>query len=107
MTERKAADENMDELLKRALADDLPADVAAVMRERIERFREAKAGGEALAGGRAAAWGWLFRRSVWAAISILLLAAGIVLQGRGSSSPLAERISAVKAQYASQETTRR
>jgi hypothetical protein len=101
MTERKATGMNMDELLKRALADDLPADVAAGMRERIERFRKAKTGIEA------PAWGWAFRRSVWAALSILLLAAGILFQGRGSSSPLAERISAIKTQYASLGTTRR
>jgi hypothetical protein len=107
MTEKGVKNANLDELLKKALADDLPADVAAGMRERIEHFRGERAGGKAPARGRAAAWGWLFPRSVWAAISILLLAAGILLQGRGSSSPLAERIASVKAQYASQETTRR
>jgi len=107
MTERNSTDVNLDELLKRAFADDLPVDVAAGMRERIGRFREAKTGGEAAARGRAAVWEWLFRRSVWAAISILLLAAGILFQGRGSSSPLAERISAIKSQYASLDTTRR
>lgn len=107
MSEKKATDANLDELLKRALADDLPSDVAAGMRERIERFRAAKGGEEAPAPERAAVWGWLFRRSVWAAISILLLAAGIFLQERGSSSPLADRISAIKVQYASLGMTRR
>jgi hypothetical protein len=97
----------LDELLKMAFVDDLPVDAAAGMRERIGRFREAKTGGEAAARGRAAVWEWLFRRSVWAALSILLLAAGILLQGRGSPSPLADRISAIKSQYASLGTTRR
>jgi len=103
MTEKNAKDTNMDRLLKRALADDLPADVAAGMRERVKRFREAKAGSKAEARGRATAWGWVFRRSVWAAISILLLAAGILFQGRGSSSALADRISAIKVQFQIQE----
>ena len=107
MTERNSTNVSLDELLKKAFADDLPADVAAGMRERVERFREAKTGSAAAAPGRSAAWGWIFRRSVWAAISVLLLAAGILLQGRGSSSPLAERISAIKTQYASLGTTRR
>jgi hypothetical protein len=97
----------IDDLLRKALADDLPADVEAGMRRRIERFHAAKTQGEAPATGRAAAWGWLLRRSVWAALSILLLVAGILLQGGNSSSPLADRISAIKTQYASLETTRR
>jgi hypothetical protein len=107
MTERNPTNVNLDELLKKTFADDLPADVAAGMRERVERFREAKMGRAAEASRRTAAWGWLSRRSVWAAVSVLLLAAGILLQGRGSSSPLAERISAIKTQYASLGTIRR
>ena len=97
----------IDDLLRRALADDLPADVAAGMRDRIGRFRAAKTGGEAHDAGRAAARAWLFRRTVWAALSILMLIAGILLQGARSRSALADRISAIKAQYASLETTRR
>jgi hypothetical protein len=107
MTERDPTNVNLDKLLKEAFADDLPADAAAGMRERIKRFREAKSGGRALARGLVWPWEWIFRRSVWAAISVLLVAAGILLQGRGSSSPLAERISAVKTQYASLGTIRR
>jgi hypothetical protein len=96
---------NLDDLLRKALADDLPPDVAAGMRERMERFRARKTEGkpEAAAGP----WAWFFRRGVWATLSILLLVAGILLQGRGSSSPLADRISSVKAAFSSLETTRR
>jgi hypothetical protein len=85
-------DARVDELLRQALPDDLPAEVAAGMRERIARVRAARTGNAA----RAAAWAWLGRRSVWAALSVLLLAAGIILQGGKASSPLADRISALK-----------
>ncbi|MBN2409429.1 MAG: hypothetical protein JXE07_06800 [Candidatus Aminicenantes bacterium] len=95
----------MDDLLRKALADDLPPDVAAGMRERIESFRAGKTMREA--GPSAAARAWLFGRGVWAALSILLLAAGILLQGKRTSSPLADRISSVKAVFASLETPRR
>lgn len=99
-------DRELDELLREALADDLPGDVAAGMRERIDRFRAERT--EAAAGGDpAAAWGWLFRRGLWAALSILMLVAGLVLQGGKPRSPLAERIAAIKTEYASLDTTRR
>jgi len=97
---------DVDDLLRRALADDHPEEVAGGMRRRIERFRETKMEDEA-AGRSAAAWAWLGRRSVWAAISVLLLVAGILLQGGRSSSPLAQRIAALKTQYASLELPRR
>jgi len=98
----------IDDLLRRALADDLPAEVEAGMRRRIALFREAKAAGEAKARERdAAARAWLFRRGVWAALSLLLLAAGILLQGGKASSPLADRIAAIKTEFASLEPTRR
>ena len=98
----------IDDLLRKALPDDLPADVEAGMRRRIERFREARAEREAPAqAGGAAARAWLFRRSVWAALSILLLAAGILLQSWKSSSALADRIAAIKTEFASLEPTRR
>jgi len=97
MTEKNAETKTMDEVVRRALADDLPADVAAGMRERIRSFREAKTGVETPGRGHAA-WSWLSRRSVWAAVSILFLAAGILLQGGGFSSALADRISAIKVQ---------
>lgn len=98
----------VDGLLRRALVDDLPAEVEAGMRRRIALFREAKAAGEAKRHERAAAARtWLFRRTVWAALSLLLLAAGILLQGGKASSPLADRIAAIKTEFASLEPTRR
>jgi hypothetical protein len=104
-------DTEMDDLLRKALADDLPADVTSGMRDRIERFRAATTTGEATAAGRAASRtadrAWLFPRTVWAALSILMLVAGILLQGARSRSALADRISEVKTQFASLETTRR
>jgi len=103
MTVQHKDDTNMEDLLKKAFADDLPAEVAAGMRQRIERFRSGKARGEV----PSAAWAWFFRRSVWVALSILMLFAGILLQGAKSSSPLADRISALKAEFSSVPTTRR
>jgi len=100
-------DKGLDDLLKRALADDLPAEVEAGMRERIRSFRAGKAKDD----GRAAAWAAardrLFRRSAWAVLSILMLIAGFLLQGLGSRNPLAERIALVKAEFSTIETTRR
>lgn len=96
-------DRGLGDLLKRALADDLPADVEAGMRERIRSFRAGTAGG----GGRASAGAWLFRRSAWAVLSVLMLIAGFLLQGLGSRNPLAERIALVKAEFSAFETTRR
>lgn len=93
----------VDELLRLALKDDLPPDVEGGMRRRIDRFRAEKT--ELPAGS--AAWAWIFRRSVWAALSILMLVAGILLQGAKASSPLAKRISVVKAAFANLDTTRR
>lgn len=112
MTEErnKPMDRDLDELLREALADDLPDDVAAGMRARIARFREAKAAGEATAGRRTAppaAWAWLFRRGLWAALSALMLVAGLLLQGGKPRSPLAERIAAIKIEYSGLDTTRR
>jgi hypothetical protein len=97
---------DMDEILRKAFADDLPADAEAGMRERIRSFRARKAKRETQAASTAA-WAWLFRRGVWAALSILMLVAGILLQGAKASSPLADRISSIKSAYASLGTTRR
>lgn len=99
-------DRDVDGLLRRALADDLPADVAAGMRERTERFRAEKLAGAAPC-APPAAWAWLFRRGLWAALSVLMLVAGLLLQGSKPRSPLAERIAAIKIEYASLDTTRR
>lgn len=99
-------DRELDELLRKALADDLPDEVAAGMRARIARFRAEKLTGAA-SSAPSAAWAWLFRRGLWAALSILMLVAGLFLQGGKPRSPLADRISAIKAEIASLETTRR
>jgi hypothetical protein len=92
--DHKARD--IDGLIRRVFADDLPADVAAGMRKRIERFRAEKNGDRA----PAFSWAWLFRRSVWAALSILMLIAGILLQGLGSRNALADRISRIRTELA-------
>jgi len=103
MSARSMNDPEMDELLRKALADDLPAGVAAGMRDRIVRFRAGKMD----EGATSTAGAWYFRRSVWAALSILMLLAGILLQGGRSSSPLAERISEIKTEFVNIETPRR
>jgi hypothetical protein len=103
MIGKKNNDMDVDGLLRKAFADDLPADVEAGMRERIERFRERKMSDEK----PAAVWTWLFGRAVWAAVSILMLVAGILLQGSKPSSALADRISVIKAEFASLEPERR
>jgi len=103
MKTERDEDRALEGFLKAALADDLPADVEAGMRERIRRFRA----GPSKGGRSPAAWAWLSRRTVWAALSILMLVAGILLQGTRPSSPLADRISSIKSAYASLETPRR
>jgi hypothetical protein len=96
-------DEKVDGLLRRALADDLPAGVAAGMRARISRVRAVHEKSRA----PAAAWGWLRKRTVWAVLSVLMLVAGIILQGAASSSPLADRIASLKTAGPGQGQTRR
>jgi len=103
MTEKRPENRGLDELVKRTLADDLPADVAAAMRERIDRFRAGTARDER----RTAAWAWLFRRSVWAVLSVLMLLSGIFLQGAKARNPLADRISLIKAEFARSESAPR
>ena len=96
MTEKERSNQGVDDLLKRVLADDLPAGVEAGMRERIVRFRE---GTEKRGEPAGAAWTWLLGRGAAAVLSILVLVAGILLQGLGSRSSLAERITRVKAEF--------
>ena len=100
MTAKKHEVTGLDGLLKRALADDLPADVAAGMRDRIDRFREGTMRDER----RTTAWAWLSRRTVWAILSVLMLLSGIFLQGSRAPSPLADRITQVKAEFGSTES---
>lgn len=103
MIEIKREDADMDGLVRRALADDLPAEVRDGMSRRIDRFLAGKRSPAA----RSAARPWLARKPLWAAISVLMLLAGILLQGRKPSTRLAERISSIKAAYANLDTTRR
>ena len=103
MIEKEREDADMDGLVRRALADDLPPEVRDGMRRRIDRF----VAGKRAPAGRDAAPAWRARRPLWAAISVLMLLAGILLQGRKPSTRLAERISSIKAAYASLDTTRR
>ncbi len=51
------------------------------MRERIDRFRAETMQDES----RPAARAWFFRRGVWAAVSVLMLVSGGLLQGSGSA----------------------
>lgn len=88
MSEKRPGSDDLDGLLKRALADDLPPDVAAGMRERAERFRAEKVGSRLAV----EAAGWFWRRRAWAALSALMLVSGGLLQGFGSRSTLADRI---------------
>lgn len=104
MIPKRETDRGVDELLRDALRDDLPADVAAGMRERIDGFRAGRTEDRDHPGTAGA---WLFRRTVWAALSILLLVAGILLQGARASSPLADRISEIKTASLSLEQIRR
>jgi hypothetical protein len=104
MIAKQDEDRGLDGLLKRALADDLPADVEASMRERIALIR---AGTMRVGRPGAAGRAWLLPRSAWAVLSILMLIAGFLLQGLGSRNLLAERIALVKAEFSTIETTRR
>jgi hypothetical protein len=102
MSSQNHEDARLDELLRKTLADDLPADVAAGMRERLDRFRDEATRLEY----RPAARAWLSRRSVWAAVSVLMFVSGCWLQGIGAQNPLADRIALVKTGLSSFESTR-
>lgn len=96
MTSKQPNGPDLDELLKRAMADDLPPDVAAGMREGLARFRERTARREDGVASRAP----LFRKTAWAALSLLFLVCGGLLQGRGSRNPLSDGISLIKTRLA-------
>ena len=98
----KGRDHALDDLLRKAFADDLPGDVAGGMRDRIDGFRAQRMKERGVAAGV-----WPIWRTVWAALSILLLVAGILLQGTRASSPLADRISEIKTASLSLERIRR
>ena len=103
MTSRHQEDTRIDDLLRKALADDLPAGVEAGMRERLDRFRADVIQDQ----GRPAARVWILGRGVWAAVSVLMLVSGCVLQGIGVRNPLADRIALIKAELSSSESIRR
>jgi hypothetical protein len=90
---------NPDDLLKAVLADDLPDDVAAGMRNRITAFRAGA--GQRTKSAKVPAW--LFRRGLWATLAILMLIAGFALQGLQARNPLADRIAQFKAEVSQQE----
>jgi hypothetical protein len=96
MTSKRPNGTDLDELLKRALADDLPPDAAAEMREGLARFYKWTARREGGAASRAP----LFRKTAWAALSLLFLISGSLLQGRGSRNPLSDGISLIKTRLA-------
>ena len=91
MSTKRPDDTSLDDWLKRAFADDLPGDAAAGMRARLARFRAGTMGEKA----PAKAWGWLSRKRAWAALSVLMLVSGGLLQGLGSRNALADRISSL------------
>jgi hypothetical protein len=93
MSAKRPDDAALDELLKRALADDLPPDVAAGMREHFDRFRA-----HAMEKERRSPISFLLvRKSAWATISLLMLVSGGLLQGRSPRSALADRLTAIRA----------
>ncbi len=96
MTTKRDQGAELDDLLRKSLPDDLPADVRAGMRERIDRFRAATLKEEA----KTAPWAGFFRKSAWAALSILMLVTGSLLQGLGARNPLADGISLIETRQA-------
>jgi len=91
MKPKQLDDTALKELLRKTLADDLPPDVAAGMRERLDRFRELTQKKETPSFVPL----FLLRRTAWAALSVLMLVSGGLLQGLGSRSPLTDRLSAI------------
>ncbi len=96
-------EEDLDRLLRSALADDIPPEVAAGMRRRIVAFRAGmKKEKESPAGGT-----WILSRGLWATLAVLMLIAGGLLQGFQSRSALAERIALLKAEASKAEPAER
>jgi len=101
MIPKTSEDAGLDELLKAALADDLPDDAAAGMAERITAFR-ARMKEEK---GPAAPF-WLFRRGILATLAILMFIAGFLLQGFRARSPLADGIALIKTGISNSDSQR-
>jgi len=102
MIPNKELENNLDALVKGALTDDLPTDAAAGMRVRIAQVRAGLAEGKIGAADRI----WILPKSVWATLAVLMLAAGCLLQGLRSPSPLAEQIARIKTQTSISEPAR-
>jgi hypothetical protein len=102
MIAKQGGNMNMDDLLKNVFTDDLPADVETGMRARIVRFRAGATQNEE----PTVSWVRRIPRSAWAILSALMLIAGILLQGLGSRSSLAESIAHIKAGISSSESHR-
>jgi len=96
MSEKPLNGKILDGLLKKVLADDLPPDVAAGMRDRFDRFHARTTEKEKGMPIRAL----VFQKSAWAALSILMLVSGSLLQGLGSRNPLSDRISLIRTSLA-------
>lgn len=99
MTSKSTDGAELDELLKRALTDDLPPDVAAGMGRRLALFHRTMTRKKE----RTPVWAALFPRSAWAVLSVLVLVSGGLLQGRGTRNPLSGRISLIKTRLAVSE----
>ncbi len=91
MNTKRPDGDDMGALLRKALADDLPPDVAAGMKNRIERFRERATRNRRLIAVPAVPFG----KGAWAALSALVLTAGGLLQALSPRNFLADRVSAI------------
>jgi len=97
MKERERFEPDIDGLLKQTLRDDLPAEIGAKMKRRLDEFRrqtEESAGGEIRpALTRRRPWILLTRSSLTAA-AVLFIVLGFSLTGRGRRSILSDSIAA-------------
>jgi len=102
MNRKPRSDEPWDDFLKAAMPDDLPAEVAAGMRARIAEFRADIIRAEERPVRRIR----IPLKGAWAALGILLLVVGSLLQGFRSRTPLADKISLLKADISNREPAR-
>jgi hypothetical protein len=83
----------IEDLLKKTLPDDLPPEVAAGMRDRLDRFREQRTGRDRRP---SSLFPFLVPRGAWASVSLMMLVSGGFLQALGARSPVADRLSAIR-----------
>lgn len=93
---------SLDDRLKAALPDDLPSEVEAGMRARIAEFRSSIREAEE----DRAPLIRLSLRGAWAALAVLMLILGSLLQGFRARTPLADGISRIKIQASNEEPGR-